>query len=154
MAALRDIAHDVQKDNPHLGSKTDIEQVLKATFETILRRVSIGEPVGIRGFGTFVAAIFKGRTLQSPLMKGGSVKFEDQLVFRFRQSQSAKNRINDMSEEYEGTKVKQAAENLRADRAEERAAAEANGNGKKTKKLKKKNKKKSKSKSKPAAAAE
>lgn len=95
--SLRDIAHDVQRDNPHLGSKTGVEQTLKAAFDVILERVAKGDQVTIRGFGAFHAKMFSGRTLSSPLMKGGSIQFSDQLVLRFRQSQSAKQNINEIA---------------------------------------------------------
>ncbi len=93
----RDIAHDVQRDNPHLGSKADVEQMAKAFFEIVLERVAKGGKVNIRGFGAFEAKMFKGRTLASPLMKGGTIEFKDQLVLRFRQSQGAKRVINEIA---------------------------------------------------------
>lgn len=91
---IRDIAHDVQRDNPHIGSKADVENVLKSAFSVILERVANGDVVIVQGFGTFQAKVHKGRTLNSPLMKGGSIKFGDQLVLRFRQAASAKAVIN------------------------------------------------------------
>ncbi len=94
---LRDIAHDVQRDNPHLGSKADVEHMAKAFFDIVLERVAKGAKVSIRGFGAFEAKLFKGRTLSSPLMKGGTIEFKDQLVLRFRQSQSAKVKINEIN---------------------------------------------------------
>jgi len=96
MTSIRDIAHDVQRDDPHFGSKADVENVLKSAFDIILERVAKGDNVTVRGFGTFAAKLFKGRTLSSPLMKGGSIEFGDQLVLRFRQSASAKQRINEI----------------------------------------------------------
>ena len=95
---LRDIAHDVQRDNPTLGSKADVEHLAKEIFSIILERVAKGDKVNVRGFGAFEAKMFKGRTLSSPLMKGGSINFRDQLVLRFRQSQSAKHKINEISD--------------------------------------------------------
>lgn len=96
---IKDIAHDVQRDQPHLGSKADVENTLKSAFGVILERVAKGDTVTIRGFGTFHAKVFKGRTLKSPLMEGGSVDFGDSLVLRFRQSLQAKKTINDIAGE-------------------------------------------------------
>lgn len=94
MATMKDIAHDVQRDNPHLGSKADMENVIKSVFEIILERIANGEKVSIYGFGAFQAKKIAGREVKSPLVKGGSVSFDDQLVLRFRQSQGAKKKIN------------------------------------------------------------
>jgi len=97
---IRDIAHDVQRDNPHLGSKSDVEHLIKEVFGVILERCAKGDNVKVRGFGVFAASNFKGRTLRSPLMKGGLIEFADQLVLRFRQSQSAKGKINEIAAEF------------------------------------------------------
>jgi len=92
---LKDIAHDVQRDNPHLGSRADVEHLLKCCLNVMLERVAAGGQVKLRGFGVFEAKTFKGRTLKSPLMDDGEIEFPDQLVLRFRQSQAAKSLINE-----------------------------------------------------------
>lgn len=96
---LKEIAHDVQRDNPHLGSRADVEHLLKCALRVIVERVATGHAVKLRQFGVFEASVFKGRTLKSPLMKdrGGSIDFKDQLVLRFRQSQAAKHLINEIA---------------------------------------------------------
>lgn len=107
---LKDIAHDVQRDNPHLGSRADVEHLLKCSLNIILERVAHGHQVKFRGFGVFEASLFKGRKLTSPLMKdqGGAVEFPDQLVLRFRQSQSAKAVINKLHDEMPKKKASKA----------------------------------------------
>jgi len=106
---VKDIAHDVQRDNPHLGSKADVEHLIKEVFEVILERTAKGSDVKVRGFGVFTATTFKGRTLKSPLMKGGEINFKDQLVLRFRQSQAAKIKINDIADKFKPTTKKTSA---------------------------------------------
>jgi nucleoid DNA-binding protein len=103
---VTDLAHDVHRDNHHLGlSKADVETLLRSGFEQILSRVAAGETVEVRGFGVFSSKVFPGRTLSSPLMKGGSIDFPDQLVLRFRQSQQAKKAINSLAEELAAKKA-------------------------------------------------
>jgi nucleoid DNA-binding protein len=108
---LKDIAHDVQRDNPHLGSKADVEHLLKCSFAVMLERVAAGGQLKLRGFGVFEAKTFKGRTLKSPLMEdqGGEIEFPDQLVLRFRQSQAAKKLINETAASFKQPSKKKAA---------------------------------------------
>ncbi len=118
IVTAKDIAHDLKRDNPHMGNKSDLEHMVKEMFKIILEHAAKGNKVQIRGFGTFSTSIFKGRTLKSPLMKGGVIDFKDQLVLRFRQSQSAKIAANEIAakapeekapEEHEGKAAKKAA---------------------------------------------
>lgn len=75
------------------GSGLKIDAVADV-FEEILARVSRGEPVRIKGFGTFERRKFPGRTLKTPLVPGGSVTYPDAFAVRFRQSVLAKQRMN------------------------------------------------------------
>lgn len=124
IVSYKDIAHDLLRDNPHLKlSKADGEHVIISTFGLITERVATGASVRVRGFGTFEAKMMKGRQVKSPLMKNGSIKFGDQLVLRFRQSQTAKKAINELAAKHK----KAANKSARA------AKSESNGGTKKTK---------------------
>jgi nucleoid DNA-binding protein len=94
MINVKDIAHDVARDTK--GDKSAIEGVLVSAFGVILERVAAGEEVHIHKFGSFKSSLFKGRTLNSPLMTGGKVTFGDQYVLRFHQAPVAKRRINEL----------------------------------------------------------
>lgn len=132
---LRDIAHDVQRDNPHLGNKADVEAMARALFEVIVERTAKGGVVAVRGFGTFEAKVFKGRTLNSPLMKGGKVSFPDALVLRFRQSPAAKKMINEIAENIgKDSKKAKKADAKPADKPAKKTAKKATKKGKAAKK--------------------
>lgn len=96
MINIKDIAHDVARDNPDLGDKSALERALASAFGIILERVASGENVHIHKFGSFKTQLFKGRTLNSPLMSGGSVVIKDQFVLRFHQAPVAKRKINEL----------------------------------------------------------
>lgn len=71
------------------------QEVVNDVFEEILKRVGSGEEVRVKGFGTFKAKVYPGRTLQSPTVNGGEpIKFSDSITLKFRQSQLAKQRLN------------------------------------------------------------
>ncbi len=125
MTTLRDIAHDIKRDNPHIGTHVDVEQMVKAVFGLVVEHVAKGHAVKIQGFGTFEAKLFKGRKLVSPLVKGGSLEFDDQLILRFRQSQSAKIRINQMAGDHAAAKANGEANALKAAKAIAKAEAKA-----------------------------
>ncbi|MGW8177328.1 MAG: HU family DNA-binding protein [bacterium] len=130
---LKDIAHDVQRDNPHLGSRADVEHLLKCSLNIILERVAHGHQVKFRGFGVFEASLFKGRKLTSPLMKdqGGAVEFPDQLVLRFRQSQSAKAVINKLHDEMPKKKASKADDGKEGEKPPAKKGAAKKGAAKK-----------------------
>jgi nucleoid DNA-binding protein len=105
-----DIGHDIHRDLHHLSlTKGACEEIVKGVFAAIKQRVAAGEIVNIRGFGVFQAKVFKGRTLNSPLVEGGSIQFGDQLVLRFRQSPAAKREINEIAAQA-GKKAKKSAD--------------------------------------------
>lgn len=117
-----DIAHDIHRDLHHLSlTKGACEEIVRGVFAAIKQRVASGEAVNIRGFGVFEAKVFAGRTLNSPLVKGGSIDFADQLVLRFRQSQAAKREINEIA----GAKGKKAAKTAKAGAPKKGKPAEA-----------------------------
>jgi nucleoid DNA-binding protein len=90
---LKDVAHYVHRDHPTV-SRGVIESILSDAFQVILEFAAIGDQVKISKFGTFKASYFKGRTLVTPLMEGGSIEFKDQLVLRFKQASKAKQIVN------------------------------------------------------------
>jgi len=115
-----DIAHDIHRDLYHLSlTKGACEEIVRGVFAAIKGRLAAQEAVNIRGFGVFEAKVFKGRTLNSPLVKGGSIDFADQLVLRFRQSQTAKREINEIAKA--AAKGKKAAAKGKAKPAEAEA---------------------------------
>lgn len=127
---VKDIAHDVARDNPTLGDKAALEQAISSAFGVILERVAKGEEVHIHRFGSFKASLFKGRTLNSPLMKDGTVTFADQLVLRFHQAPVAKRRINELASALPAAKQGKSEKPKKA-----RASAAADkGKGKRSKK--------------------
>lgn len=69
-------------------------EVVQDVFEELLRRISIGEKVRIKGFGTFERKVYAGRTLHTPVVAGGVVTFPDSYAIKFHQSQLAKQRLN------------------------------------------------------------
>lgn len=122
---IDDIAHDTHRDLHHLSvGKGASEEFTRGVFDSILKRLATGEPVTIRGFGVFEAKVFKGRKLNTPLMKGGGVTFEDQLVIRFRQSQAGKAAVNAMAAETKGKKGKPKAAAATEGAGDEGEAAE------------------------------
>lgn len=121
-----DIAHDVHRDLHHLGlTKGASEEILRGVFAAIKQRVASGEAVNVRGFGVFEAKLFKGRTLNSPLVKGGSIDFGDQLVLRFRQSPAAKREINEIANAKGKKAAKTAAKDKPVKGGKAKAAPEA-----------------------------
>lgn len=92
---LKDIAHYVHRGHNEV-SRTKVEEILTDAFQVILEFASMGDKVKISKFGTFKASFFKGRTLMTPLMEGGSIDFKDQLVLRFKQASKAKKIINEL----------------------------------------------------------
>ncbi len=139
-----DIAHDIHRDLHHLSlTKGACEEIVRGVFAAIKGRLAAQEVVNIRGFGVFEAKVFKGRTLNSPLVKGGSIDFADQLVLRFRQSQAAKREINEIAkaaakgkkaankDKAAKGKAKPAEAEAEATEAEAKPAKKANGAAKK-----------------------
>lgn len=69
--------------------------VVGDVFEEILARVGQGEQIRIKGFGTFQARVYPGRTLTSPKVNDGKpIAFGDSVTLKFRQAQTAKQRLN------------------------------------------------------------
>lgn len=107
--SVTDIVHDLHTNlHRHGLTKPVLDETVRATFDAILKRVSRGEPVNVRNFGTFEAKMFKGRELNTPLMKE-QIIFPDQLVLRFKQSVTAKQQINSMSKDYKVSQAEIAA---------------------------------------------
>jgi nucleoid DNA-binding protein len=70
-------------------------EIVEEIFEEIFTRVKAGDQVRIKGFGTFQAKKYPGRTLTSPTVNGGEpVQFPDSMMLKFRQSHLAKVRLN------------------------------------------------------------
>jgi integration host factor subunit beta len=64
-------------------------------FEEILKRVSNGERVRIKGFGSFQMRVYPGRTLTTPAVNDGEpITFKDSQTLKFKQSSQAKERLN------------------------------------------------------------
>lgn len=85
MSGLSDVAKGA-------GVKQDI---VVDVFEEILKRVSNGERVRIKGFGSFEMKTYPGRTLVTPAVNDGDpITFPDSQMLKFRQSQQAKQRLN------------------------------------------------------------
>ena len=83
MAVLQDVS-----------KKSGVNQDMIATvFSAILSLVASGEDVKVQGFGTFKRRLFKGRTLNTPLMSK-PVVYQDSYVFKFHQSNLAKIALN------------------------------------------------------------
>jgi nucleoid DNA-binding protein len=94
---MKDLVREILKKK--LVKKNDnireiVETVIKEVFSTILYRLSVGNAVKIKNFGTFKAKYLKGRILKTPIMKDGKVSINDQHVIRFKQSLNAKKRLN------------------------------------------------------------
>lgn len=80
--------------------------VVEDVFEVIMKMVERGEPVTIRGFGTFRRQIHRGRTQITPLVEGGKVTYKDRWVLKFKPSDAAKDRINRSKPKPKGKKRK------------------------------------------------
>lgn len=64
-------------------------------FEAITALVARGHKVKINGFGSFERRIYPGRTLTTPAVNNGEpIEYPDSYVMKFKQSQTAKRRIN------------------------------------------------------------
>jgi len=100
---LRDMAAELGLKNlkgTH-GGKIDGVKLLEEFFGHILKTVKNGEAVRIKNFGTFSAKVYKGRTINSPVIPEGKREFSDNLVLRFHQSSGAKQRLNAEADEGE-----------------------------------------------------
>lgn len=85
MAGIEDIAKTagVKKD--------DVQSV----FEAIVQLVGNDEVVRITGFGSFQRRLYKGRSIESPIVNDGKpLPFRDAFALRFKQSMTAKHRLN------------------------------------------------------------
>jgi nucleoid DNA-binding protein len=70
-------------------------EIVTEVFQEILARVKKGEPVRIKGFGTFERRMYPGRTLTTPAVNNGEpIEFPDSYMLKFRQSQLAKSALN------------------------------------------------------------
>jgi len=79
---------------PHCGKKFGTTRVIARFFRLVANYCQHGERVILKDFGTFFCKTHKGRTLKTPLMKGGKVTFKDSLVLTFKQSSVIKDVIN------------------------------------------------------------
>ncbi len=91
---LKDIAHDVSRDNPGLKvAKETLETLLASAFKVIVERTASGERVHIMNFGSFKTSTYKGRSITSPMLGGQTVEFGDRQVLRFHMAPNAKEMI-------------------------------------------------------------
>lgn len=90
---------------PHCGSKFPTKDAIKLFFKGILGVLNTGDRVNIPGFGIFTRKLLKGRSHDTPIIKGG-LSFTDTWVLRFKQSKIAKGVLNGAEEE---TEVKDAS---------------------------------------------
>ena len=63
--------------------KKDIAFVIDSFFEIVKNRLSSGESVELRGFGTFGLKVRKGRTARNP-RSGEAVSVDDRVVIAFK----------------------------------------------------------------------
>ncbi len=126
MAGMADIAKEAGLNpvvDPETGRKIHTNEVLDRFFEIILEKVAAGERVHIKGFGSFSMKLYKGRTLNSPLMEGGEVTFNDQQTLRFSQSSLAKAKLNELAPP-EGKKKKSKKSSKKGKKSTKKPAAE------------------------------
>lgn len=72
---------------------------VKQVFEEIMLAMQRGETVHIKGFGAFKTSVYPGREISTPKINDGKpFKFPDSVMLKFRQSQTAKQRLNKKSE--------------------------------------------------------
>lgn len=132
MAGLADIAKEAGLNpvvDPNTGKKIWTNEVLERFFELILERVASGERVHIKNFGSFSMKLYRGRTLNSPLMEDGEVTFGDRQTLRFSQSQKAKAKLNELAPPDGKTKKSKKDK-------KDKGASPKKGKGKSTKKSK------------------
>lgn len=79
---------------PSCGKSIHTNTLWPGFFRRIIDTVRGGDTVTVSGFGNFRARLLKGRTLKSPLLSGGKVKFGDRQVLRFHASATAKKVLN------------------------------------------------------------
>ena len=121
MSGLSDVAKSV-------GIKPE---VVTEVFEEILARVKRGDNVRIKGFGTFRAKVYPGRTLTSPTVNDGEpIVFGDSTVLKFKQSQIAKQRLNAPAKAEAKGKKSEAKANGEAKDGEAKAKKAKPGSGK------------------------
>lgn len=72
------------------------QEKIQDVFAEITKLVASGETVKIHGFGTFERKVFKGRTLNTPLL-AKPVTYADSFVLKFHQSALAKQQLNAMA---------------------------------------------------------
>lgn len=98
MAGLTDLAKEAGlspfSPTNEPGKSFNTSAAIEKFFALIVQKCLEGETVRIKDFGTFRSTIYKGRTLKSPLLKGGSIAFDDKKVLRFHQSTVAKKVMN------------------------------------------------------------
>ncbi len=100
MAGLNEIAKE-----SGMGSKDGMD-CLNRLWKIIIQRCAAGETVYIKGFGTFKAKLYPGRTVKSPLLKHGEIDFADSWNIKFHQSKTAKATLNDLRKPKKSKKPK------------------------------------------------
>lgn len=102
------------------------QDIVVDVFEEILKRVSNGEQVRIKGFGTFEQRTYPGRTLRTPAVNDGEpITFSDSIMLKFRQSAIAKRRLN--------AKAEKKAAKSKGDKKSKKGTKKTKGRGKKSK---------------------
>lgn len=74
------------------ATKTSVEEVLNATFETIKKAVKKGDDVTLVGFGTFTKSKRKARSGRNP-QTGKEIKIPAMIVPRFRAGKEFKDAL-------------------------------------------------------------
>ena len=82
---------DVIADNMKM-TKTNVEEVINATIETIKKSVKKGDDVTLVGFGTFTKAKRKARAGRNP-QTGKEIKIPAMTVPRFRPGKEFKDAV-------------------------------------------------------------
>jgi nucleolin len=102
---IGDIVYDLHREHHYLGlSKKALEELVLGTFEALLTRLGRGEPVNIRQFGTFKSKFYKGRPSTLP-NSSKDQQFEGKYIIRFKSSNKAKIKLNELITQYSAARA-------------------------------------------------
>lgn len=86
--SIRDVAREIGLEPMvcHCGNKIQMIDSIYELFEYIIREVKQGNTVRVKNFGVFFPKKYKGRVLNTPILKDPGMFVEDSVTIGFRAS--------------------------------------------------------------------